>query len=173
MSDPDIDWDATDDDYEDEERDYKCLPIFKHFKPETVKALVAQPWESGSELPVEFKEIGIELTERDLAVHDLTTYTSVCPLAWCLAYEKKAWTFLDEDHHVWGFNSMPSSNEVARQLLGLSPGEIPPLEKSGDFLTLEQEAAEFIDPWDSGKVELAEAACVHPEPEEVNEPVAV
>jgi hypothetical protein len=77
---------------------YRCLPIFEHFKPETLDALCQLTW-VGSDtegdgilysprayVSVEIPEVGYkDANER------------VCPLAFCLWHEQRAWRTRPED----------------------------------------------------------------------------
>lgn len=120
---------------------YQGMAIFRHFKPETVKAMTARQWEAGEIKPVE---------------EDGRTVADVCPLAWCLFYEHKLMTSSDGE-----YIGMPGGDDVAAAVLGVNKSALYNLpERTQElFEQIETEAVEFYTPWDNGEIKnLATAA---------------
>lgn len=130
---------------------FECMPIFKEFKPETLQAMLAAPWtaEGGSRTKVKV----------DLGPHG-EQEAAVCPIAYCLIKEGKAW-LVSGDGYIQ-FESSPTDSKIARQLMGIGKYDEIPSERIDEYNRLRQEAVAFYNPWDmrNTEIDLAKAACI-------------
>ena len=72
----------------------RCMPIFREFKPETLKALCEQTWlnfpdENRYSGPTQNPRCFVDVHSERYDLH--ATDVRCCPLAFCLLYEGRAW----------------------------------------------------------------------------------
>lgn len=137
-----------DEDEDDEEVELVCMPIFKQFKPETLREMVAQPWDEGDSGNLTLMEINDQWVG------------SVCPIAFCLYKEGKAW--LTDRDGGFEFQATPDGDHIARQLMGLARSDLVPAVRLDEYSRLVTEASDFYTPWDENaeRIDLAKAACL-------------
>lgn len=144
-----------------------CFPIFQQFSRETLIEMVAQKWKPLSDVSNVSPRANVVVKLENTG----EAQEQVCPIAFCLWKEGKAWTEYEEDGEwMSAFTGSPDENAIALELIGVpfkdyAEDDIDAVvlgsEKFAKFDELRVQARDFIKLWDAGKItDLAAAACL-------------